>query len=172
MPLERVGPGTQRRQVGHRHRSVRFATSFDLTAGGYSSVMWWRSREGYGESNMSANTVCLWFDKDAEEAARFYSETFPDSTLGAVQYAPSDFPSGKEGDPSLVEFTVLGIACVGLNGGPEFSTTKRFRSKSQPMTKPKPTATGTRSSATAVRRASADGVRTNGGCRGRSRRLS
>lgn len=77
-------------------------------------------------TTMPANTVCLWFDNDAEEAARFYCETFPDSTIGAVQFAPSDFPSGKEGDPLLVEFTVCGVHCVGLNGGPEFKPNEAF----------------------------------------------
>ena len=75
---------------------------------------------------MAKNTICLWYDKDAEEAARFYSKTFPDSTMGAVHHAPSDFPGGKEGDPLLVEFTVLGIPCVGLNGGPEFKHNEAF----------------------------------------------
>jgi predicted 3-demethylubiquinone-9 3-methyltransferase (glyoxalase superfamily) len=75
---------------------------------------------------MAKNTICLWYDKDAEEAARFYSKTFPDSTMGAVLYAPSDFPSGKKGDPLLVAFTVLGIPCVGLNGGPEFKHNEAF----------------------------------------------
>jgi predicted 3-demethylubiquinone-9 3-methyltransferase (glyoxalase superfamily) len=75
---------------------------------------------------MAKNTICLWYDKDAEEAARFYSKTFPDSTMGAVLHAPSDFPSGKTGDPLLVEFTVLGIPCVGLNGGPEFKHNEAF----------------------------------------------
>jgi predicted 3-demethylubiquinone-9 3-methyltransferase (glyoxalase superfamily) len=75
---------------------------------------------------MAKNTICLWYDKDAEEAARFYSKTFPDSTIGVVHYAPSDFPSGKKGDPLLVAFTVLGIPCVGLNGGPEFKHNEAF----------------------------------------------
>jgi len=75
---------------------------------------------------MAKNTICLWYDKDAEEAARFYSKTFPESTIGAVHHAPSDFPSGKKGDPLLVEFTVLGIPCVGLNGGPEFKHNEAF----------------------------------------------
>ena len=75
---------------------------------------------------MAKNTICLWYDKDAEEAARFYSKTFPDSTMGAVHHAPSDFPGGKKGDPLLVEFTVLGIPCVGLNGGPEFKHNEAF----------------------------------------------
>jgi len=64
------------------------------------------------------NTICLWYDHDAEEAARFYAETFPDSSFGAVHRAPSDNPSGKEGDVLTVEFTVMGIPCIGLNGGP------------------------------------------------------
>jgi predicted 3-demethylubiquinone-9 3-methyltransferase (glyoxalase superfamily) len=64
------------------------------------------------------NTICIWYDKDAEEAARFYAKTFPDSSVGPVHRAPGDFPSGKKGDPLTVEFTVMGIPCVGLNGGP------------------------------------------------------
>ena len=65
------------------------------------------------------NTICLWYDKDAEEAARFYARVFPDSSVGPVRRAPGDFPSGKKGDPLTVEFTVMGIPCLGLNGGPE-----------------------------------------------------
>jgi 2-polyprenyl-6-hydroxyphenyl methylase/3-demethylubiquinone-9 3-methyltransferase len=64
------------------------------------------------------NTVCLWFNGGAEEAARFYARTFPDSAVHAVHLAPGDFPSGKTGDVLTVEFTVLGIPCLGLNGGP------------------------------------------------------
>jgi 2-polyprenyl-6-hydroxyphenyl methylase/3-demethylubiquinone-9 3-methyltransferase len=64
------------------------------------------------------NTVCLWYDGGAEEAARFYAATFPDSSVGAVHRAPGDFPSGKQGDVLTVEFTVMGIPCLGLNGGP------------------------------------------------------
>jgi predicted 3-demethylubiquinone-9 3-methyltransferase (glyoxalase superfamily) len=63
-------------------------------------------------------TICLWFDRDAEAAARFYAATFPNSAVGAMHRAPADFPGGKEGDPLVVEFTVLGIPCIGLNGGP------------------------------------------------------
>jgi len=63
------------------------------------------------------NTVCLWYDRDAEEAAQFYATTFPDSSVGAVHRAPGDFPSGKKGDVLTVEFTVMGIPCIGLNGG-------------------------------------------------------
>ena len=64
------------------------------------------------------NTICLWYDKDAETAARFYAETFPDSSVDAVHKAPGDFPSGKKGDVLTVEFKVMGIPCLGLNGGP------------------------------------------------------
>jgi predicted 3-demethylubiquinone-9 3-methyltransferase (glyoxalase superfamily) len=67
---------------------------------------------------MAKNTICLWYDKDAEAAARFYAETFPDSVVGAVHRAPSDYPSGKAGDVLIVEFTVAGVTCIGLNGGP------------------------------------------------------
>ena len=72
------------------------------------------------------NTICLWFDKDAEEAARFYAATFPDSKVSAVHKAPGDFPGGKQGDILTVEFTVLGIPCLGLNGGPVFKQSEAF----------------------------------------------
>lgn len=75
----------------------------------------------------SAKTkVCLWYDREAEEAAHFYARIFPDSAVGAVMRAPGDFPDGREGDVLVVEFTVLGIACVGLNGGPTFPQTEAF----------------------------------------------
>jgi predicted 3-demethylubiquinone-9 3-methyltransferase (glyoxalase superfamily) len=64
------------------------------------------------------NTICLWYDSDAEEAARFYASVFPDSAVIAVHRAPGDYPAGKQGDVLTVEFTVLGIPCLGLNGGP------------------------------------------------------
>lgn len=66
---------------------------------------------------MAKNTICLWFESGADDAARFYAQTFPDSALGAVHHAPSDFPGGKEGDVLTVEFTVCGVSCLGLNGG-------------------------------------------------------
>lgn len=72
------------------------------------------------------NTICLWYEGGAEEAARFYAETFPNSTVGAVHFAPSDYPSGKEGQVLTVEFTVFGIPCLGLNGGPEFKHSEAF----------------------------------------------
>jgi len=85
------------------------------------------------------NTICLWYNGDAEEAANFYAKTFPDSSVEAVHHAPGDYPSGKQGDVLTVEFTVMG-------------------------------ATGTRSSATAARKAPAVGAGTSGASRGRSRR--
>ena len=71
-------------------------------------------------TKIAKNTICLWYDDGAENAARFYAETFPDSFVGAVHRAPGDNPSGKEGAVLVVEFTVLGVACIGLNGGPAF----------------------------------------------------
>lgn len=75
---------------------------------------------------MTKNTICLWFDTDAEGAAHFYAETFPDSTVVSVNRAPADYPSGKAGDVLTVEFTVLGLACLGLNGGPTFQHSEAF----------------------------------------------
>ena len=72
------------------------------------------------------NIVCLWYEKDAEAAAKFYAATFPDSKVGAVQHAPSDFPGGKKGDALTVEFTVVGIPCVAINGGPTFKQSEAF----------------------------------------------
>lgn len=72
------------------------------------------------------NTICLWYNKDAAEAARFYANTFPDSSVGAIHRAPSDYPDGKEGDVLVVEFTVAGVSCIGLNGGPEFKHNEAF----------------------------------------------
>ncbi len=72
------------------------------------------------------NTIFIWYDRSAEEAARFYCKTFTDSTLGAIRIAPSDYPGGKKGDVITVEFTICGIPCVGLNGGPEFKHSEAF----------------------------------------------
>jgi 2-polyprenyl-6-hydroxyphenyl methylase/3-demethylubiquinone-9 3-methyltransferase len=74
----------------------------------------------------SKNTICLWYDGTALEAAQFYAKTFPDSRVGAVHRAPGDYPSGKQGDVLTVEFTVIGIPCIGLNGGPTFPHTEAF----------------------------------------------
>ena len=75
---------------------------------------------------MSHATLCLWYDKAAEEAARFYAQTFPNSRVGAVHRAPGDYPGGKVGDVLIVDFTVLGLPCLGLNGGPEFTPNEAF----------------------------------------------
>lgn len=75
---------------------------------------------------LSKNTVCLMFDKDAEEAARFYSQVFPDSAIQAIHRAPSDYPSGKKGDVLTVTFTVYGVACIGINGGSYFKHSEAF----------------------------------------------
>lgn len=72
------------------------------------------------------NTICLWYETDAEEAARFYANTFPNSTVDAVQYAPGDYPDGQQGDVLTVNFTVMGIPCMGLNGGPTFKHNEAF----------------------------------------------
>jgi predicted 3-demethylubiquinone-9 3-methyltransferase (glyoxalase superfamily) len=72
------------------------------------------------------NTVCLWYDGSAEDAAQFYAATFPDSSVDAVQRAPGEFPSGKEGGVLTVLFTVMGIPCLGLNGGPAFKHNEAF----------------------------------------------
>jgi predicted 3-demethylubiquinone-9 3-methyltransferase (glyoxalase superfamily) len=75
---------------------------------------------------IAKNTICLWFDRDAEAAAQFYAATFPDSRVGTIFHAPADFPSGKKGDVLTVEFTVAGIPCIGLNGGPYFQHNESF----------------------------------------------
>ena len=75
---------------------------------------------------MAKNVICLWYDRAAEEAAKFYAKTFPDSRVTAVHTAPGDFPDGKEGQVLTVEFTVLGIPCVGLNGGKAFKQSEAF----------------------------------------------
>ena len=72
------------------------------------------------------NTICVWYDNDALGAAQFYAATFPDTKVIAVHKAPSDYPSGKQGDIITVEFTVMGIPCIGLNGGPMFKHTEAF----------------------------------------------
>lgn len=75
---------------------------------------------------MAKNTICLWYDHDAQEAANFYAQTFPDSQVGAIHRAPSDYPGGKAGTPLVVEFTVCGVACIGLNGGNVFQHNEAF----------------------------------------------
>ena len=72
------------------------------------------------------NTICLWYDNAAQDAAKFYAETFPDSAVNAIHHAPGDYPDGKQGDILTVDFTVLGIPCIGLNGGPAFKHNEAF----------------------------------------------
>ena len=72
------------------------------------------------------NTICIWYDRDAEAAAQFYASVFPDSAVGAVHRAPGDYPSGTEGDVLVVAFSVCGIPCIGLNGGPAFKQSEAF----------------------------------------------
>jgi len=75
---------------------------------------------------MNKNTICLWYNRDAQDAAKFYAATFPDSSVGKVHHAPGDYPDGKQGDVLVVEFTVIGIPCIGLNGGPQFPHSEAF----------------------------------------------
>ena len=75
---------------------------------------------------MAKNVICIWYDNDAEGAARFYAKTFPNSSVTAVHKAPADFPGGKQGQVLTVEFTVVGVPCVGLNGGPIFQHNEAF----------------------------------------------
>jgi 2-polyprenyl-6-hydroxyphenyl methylase/3-demethylubiquinone-9 3-methyltransferase len=75
---------------------------------------------------MPKNTICLWYDGAAEDAANFYARTFPNSSVGAVTHAPGDYPAGKQGNVIVVEFTVMGLPCVGLNGGPMIKHSEAF----------------------------------------------
>ena len=75
---------------------------------------------------LAKNTICLWYERDALDAARFYAQTFPDSAVGRVMHAPGDYPSGHQGDVLTVEFTVCGIPCLGLNGGTAFRQSEAF----------------------------------------------
>ena len=117
------------------------------------------------------NRVCLWYESEALEAAKFYARTFPDSAVGAVCHAPGDYPAGKQGDVLTVEFTVLGISCLGLNGGPVFKHSEAFSFQVATHSHLKRIGCGTPLSAMAGRKANAAGARTNGGCHGRSRRV-
>jgi predicted 3-demethylubiquinone-9 3-methyltransferase (glyoxalase superfamily) len=116
------------------------------------------------------NTICLWFDKDAQEAARFYAATFPDSKVTAVHKAPGDYPSGKAGDVLTVEFTVFGIPCLGLNGGPDFKHTEAFSFQIATDTQEETDRYWTQLSAMAARKARAAGAKTAGDSPGRSPR--
>jgi hypothetical protein len=121
---------------------------------------------------MAKNTICLWYDKDAEAAARFYAATFPDSAVGAIRRAPSDYPSGKAGDVLVVEFTVAGIPCVGVTAVQRSNITKPSPFRSRPTIKRKPIDTGTQSSVMAGRKALAAGAKTSGASPGKSHHAS
>ena len=118
---------------------------------------------------MAKNTICVWYDKDAEAAARFYAKTFPNSSVGAVFRAPSDYPSGKRGDVLTVEFKVAGIPCSASTAVRRSSKPKRSLFRSPPTIRRRPTGIGTRSSEMADRRALAAGAKTGGASPGRSR---
>ena len=75
---------------------------------------------------VSKNTICLWYDGSALDAARFYAETFADSAVGAVHHAPGDYPAGQQGDVLMVQFSVMGIPCLGMNGGPAMKHSEAF----------------------------------------------
>ena len=123
------------------------------------------------EHAMAKNTICLWYDKDAEAAARFYAETFPDSAVGAVHRAPSDYPVRQGGRRADGRVHRRGHSLPRpQRRARRSSTTRPSRSRSPPTTRRRPTATGTPSSATAARRARAAGARTSGASPGRSRR--
>ncbi len=120
--------------------------------------------------DIAKNTICLWYDKDAETAARFYAEVFPDSSVSAVHRAPSDFPSGKAGEVLTVDFTsVVSPASVSM-ADRRSNTMKPFRSKSPLRIRKRLTGTGMPSSAMVAKKVRAAGARTNGGSPGKSRR--
>src|SRR5437762_2556142 len=109
------------------------ATKCHLIPGGDSSMnapgaRFQRGTKGSGKmaKKVAKNTICLWYDRDAEAAARFYAATFPDSSVEAVHRAPSDYPGGKAGDVLTVDFIVAGVPCMGLNGGPTFKHNEPF----------------------------------------------
>lgn len=118
---------------------------------------------------VSNNTICLWYDGTALDTAKFYAETFPDSRVGAVLRAPSDYPAGKQGDV-LTVFTVMGISCLGQNGA-GLKPTKLSRSRLRPTARLKWIGCETRLLETAVKKANVVGARTSGDCRGRSRHV-
>ena len=117
---------------------------------------------------MTKNTICLWYDKDAEAAAHFYAKTFPDSAVSAVHHAPSDYPGGKQGDALTVEFTVAGVACLGLNGGSMFKHNEAFSFQIATEDQEETDRYWNAIVGNAGERASAAGARTGGASPGRS----
>ena len=116
------------------------------------------------------NTICLWYDGAALDAAKFYAETFPNSALGAVHRAPADYPSGKQGDVLTVEFVVMEIPCLGINGDPFSDTAKLSLFRLLLTIRQKRIGFGTRLLATMERKVPAAGVKTDGESPGRSLR--
>src|SRR3712207_6513755 len=122
------------KHVMHRRRNVGCVGAYSLRtqvgAGSESLPSLQKARRKLASkprgNAMVKNTICLWYDRDAEAAARFYAETFPDSAVNSVHRAPTDYPGGKAGDVLTVDFTVCGIPCLGLNGGPVFPHTEAF----------------------------------------------
>ena len=117
---------------------------------------------------MQKNTICLWYNNDAVEAAHFYANTFPDSSVGKIFQAPSDFPGGKEGDVLTVEFTVCGVPCLGLNGGDAFKHSEAFSFQIATDDRLRPTFIGMRLLTTEAQLVSVAGAKTNGDFRGKS----
>jgi predicted 3-demethylubiquinone-9 3-methyltransferase (glyoxalase superfamily) len=116
------------------------------------------------------NTICLWYDNDAEEAAQFYALTFPDSAVSAVYRAPGDYPSGKQGDVLTVSFTVMGVQCLGLNGGPEFKHNEAFSFQVATADQAETDRYWNAIINTADRKVRAAGARINGACPGKLHR--
>lgn len=119
---------------------------------------------------MAKNTICVWYDKDAEAAARFYAATFPDSAVGAVVRAPGDYPDGKQGDVLVVEFTVAGIPCIGLNGGPAIKHNEAFSFQIATDTQEETDRYWNAIVGNGGQKVSAAGARTSGACPRRLRR--
>jgi len=124
-----MAPHRTRAVLGLNARAeVRGAIRWEDVGGSRVDAESRRSADSHKENTIlkAKNTICLWFDKDAQDAARFYAATFPDSQVIAVHKAPGDYPGGKQGDVLTVDFTVCGIPCLGLNGGPEFKHNEAF----------------------------------------------
>ena len=121
---------------------------------------------------IAKNTICVWYEKDAEAAATFYAATFPNSSVGAVHRAPGDFPSGRAGDVLTVEFTVAGIPCLGLNAGPAFKDSEAFSFQIATDDQEETDRYWNALSAMMEKRVCAVGAGTNGASPGKSRRAS
>lgn len=119
---------------------------------------------------VSKNTICLWYDRDALDAANFYAQTFPDSKVTAVHRAPGNYPAGQEGDVLTVEFTVAGIPCLGLNGGPQFKHSEAFSFQIATDDQAETDRLWNAIVSNGGQESACGWCRTSGACRGRSRR--